>query len=429
MSNIMHKTTKAVRSYRDMMMEKPAPNRIKRMLIAVNGWCNSKCTFCNIWKYDKALALREEITLEELERNLFSAEALKDVLNIGITGGEPFLRRDIVELCNAMFRHFPHAHIGVVTNSIRYERVVDAAKRIAAANPGREFSIAISLDGYADTHDRVRGVPGNFERILKAVALLKEEAPSVLVGFSHTVTPDSMQDSLRCYELSRELGIGFMYRLAHDAPYLRNEGDEIWSPETLQRVRPIVEELNRRMLHDQGAGAKLGNTSYAQVAFYHQMMDYMENPRRTCECYSGTHSFLLAHDGTVHPCVTLPDAMGNVREQHFDDIWYSAQAERVRQPIAEWKCHCWTNCETEFSLARQPGSFGYSLGKNWGALLPGGNGAASRTVIPLEPQPPAAESSEEAPAAPPVPEIIPLEPAVAAGEHAPHEHEQRSTPQ
>lgn len=389
MSDIVEKAKVAIASYRELMFERPDTHRVKRMLITVNGWCNSKCTFCNIWQYDKALALREEVTLEEFERNLFKAESLRDVLDIGITGGEPFLRRDIVALISSMFRHFTRAHIGAVTNGIRYDRIVDAATQIVADNPGRAFSILVSLDGYGETHDQVRGVPGNFERILKTVTLLKEKVPAVLLGFSHTVTPTSMQDSLRCYELAHELDIGFMYRLAHESPYLRNEGTPIWTQETLATVKPIIEELNRRIVADQSPAARIGNTHYAQLAFYHEMMDYFEKPRRTCECYSGTHSFLLSHDGEVYPCINLAVSMGNIRHQHFDEIWHAPQAEQVRVPIAEWKCHCWTNCETEFSLARQKSVFLKGMRDNLISLFPDVPPQRKRALsptIPLEPR-------------------------------------------
>jgi Fe-coproporphyrin III synthase len=389
MSNTISKARATLRAYRELLFERPAPQRVKRFLFSVNGWCNSKCTFCNIWQYDKRKALGEEITLEELERNLFSAQALAGVLDIGITGGEPFLRRDLAALVRAMFAHFPRARIGAVTNGIRHERVVETAAQIAAESPGRTFSIALSLDGYGETHDRVRGVPGNFERVLTCVTQLRERAPAVQLGFSHTVTPVSMQDSLRCYELARELGVGFMYRLAHESPYLRNEGDPIWSPAALAEVRPIVAELNRRMLADQSPAARVGNTHYPQIAFYNRMMDYFEQPRRTSECYSGTHSFLLNHDGEIHPCINMPHSMGNVRRDHFDTLWFGAAADAVRAPIAAWECHCWTNCETEFSLARQAPAFVYGLQLNMASLLPGGRtqlpDAAAREVIPLVP--------------------------------------------
>ena len=116
-------------------------------------------------------------------------------------------------------------------------------------------------------------------------------------------------------------------------------------------------QLNRRIVADQGPLARLGNTGYARIAFYDKMVDYHSNPRRTFDCFSGTHSFFLAHDGEVYPCINLAESMGNVRRQKFDDIWFSAQASEVREPIAAWKCHCWTNCETELSLARRPSAF------------------------------------------------------------------------
>lgn len=364
MADLIDKTRAVAGSYRSLLLEEPSPHKIKRFLLAVNGWCNSKCTFCNIWQYDKRLALKEELTIDEMERHLFASPALQDVLNIGLTGGEPFLRRDIVELCNTLFRHFARAHIGVVTNAIRFERVVDAAAAITSANPGREFSVSVSLDGYGETHDRVRGVPGNFERVLKAIEGLRAQAPQTLIGFSHTVTPTNMDDSLKCFELAQELDVGFMYRMAHNSIYLRNDEIPIWSDESLRAVKPIVEELNRRMAGAQSTLARLGNTNYASMGFYNNMLDYFETPRRTFECYSGTHSCFIAHNGDVYPCINLDMPMGNIRDQPFDDLWFGQRADEVRAPIAEWKCHCWTNCETEFSLSRQKVVFWESAKQN-----------------------------------------------------------------
>jgi MoaA/NifB/PqqE/SkfB family radical SAM enzyme len=359
--------------YRELLFEQPAPNRVKRFLFAVNGWCNSRCTFCNIWKYDKALALREEITLEELERNLFRSPALAGVVDVGITGGEPFLRRDLVAVYASLCRHFPQAHIGAVTNGLPVDRVVATMSEVVGLHAGRSFSVLISLDGYGDTHDQVRGVPGNFARVLKLVDQLKATVPAVDLGFSHTITPTNVDGSLRCYELARDLGVGFMYRLAHEAPYLRNEGQPIWTPDRLAAVRPVVAELNRRLMADQSLAARLANIHYARNAFYDDLMSYFDAPRRTTPCYSGTHSFLLGHDGEVYPCISLPHSMGNLRRQSFDEIWYSERAGQVRTPIAAWQCHCWTNCETELSLARRPATFVRGIARNLRTLpvLPG----------------------------------------------------------
>lgn len=382
--DLLSKTRTAAGLYRELLLEQPAPNRVKRFLIAVNGWCNSRCTFCNIWKYDKALARSEEITLDELERNLFASPALAGVRDVGITGGEPFLRQDMAAVYHSLCRHFPAAHIGAVTNGLAIERVVGTLSEVTAAHPTRSFSLLISLDGYAETHDQVRGVPGNFAKVLTLIERLKAEVPAVVLGFSHTVTPTNSGDSLRCYELASELGIGFMYRLAHEAPYLRNEGLPIWSAESLAAVKPIVTELNARLLADQSLAARLANLHYARNAFYQDLMSYFEEPRRTAPCYSGTHSFLLAHNGDLFPCINLPNAIGNLRHQSFDDLWYSDKAEQVRQPIRDWQCHCWTNCETEFSLARRPETFMRGVGDSLRSL--GRRPASSPDSIPGAPR-------------------------------------------
>lgn len=371
MPGLLQKAQQTIGTYRELVVERPAPTRIKRFLLAVNGWCNSRCTFCNIWQYDKAQALREEITLDELERHLFTSPALAGVLTVGLTGGEPFLRRDIAAVCRSLYNHLPQAQISIVTNGLRPERIAATAAEIVQTHPGRGLAVAVSLDGYGPTHDTVRGVPGNFERVMRTVSLLKAQAPTVALGLSHTISPATMGDSVRCYELSRELGIGFIYRLAHESPYLRNEGAPIWSAADLAGVRPIVDTLNERILADQSGLVALSNLNYASLSFYQRTMDYVTAPRRLFDCYSGTHSFYVAHTGDVHACINLPSTFGNIRQTPFDQVWFGDRADAERRPIAAWQCHCWTNCETELSLARSRSAFIQSVGANLRSRLPG----------------------------------------------------------
>ncbi len=372
---ILAKTRTTLSNYRELILEPPSPSRIKRVLIAVNAHCNSKCTFCGIWKHDRAQALKEEWTLDELESHLLGSAALQGVWDIGLTGGEPFLRQDLAAVCRSLYRHMPRAGIGLVTNGLLPERISETAAEIARSNPGRALSVAVSLDGLEETHDRVRGVPGNFSRALKTVEALKSRAPGVEVGFSHTVTPTNGQDSLGCYELARKMGVGFFYRLAHESPYLGNMGARIWSPESLQAVKPLVSELNRRLLRDQSARARLANLHYASIAFNAGAIDYAQEPRRSFDCFSGTHSFFMAHTGDIFPCIFLTQSPGNIRQTRFDEMWLSPRAAEIRRSIAAWKCHCWTNCETELSLARRKSVFLSGMRDNTLSFIPNGREA------------------------------------------------------
>ncbi len=67
-----------------------------------NDICNSKCTMCNIWKNKQ----EKEVTYEDLKQ-IFTDSFYSEVTGVGITGGEPTLREDLVELFRACIDFLP----------------------------------------------------------------------------------------------------------------------------------------------------------------------------------------------------------------------------------------------------------------------------------------------------------------------------------
>ena len=70
---------------------------INNVTVAVNASCNSRCLMCNQWKG----AHTEEMTVSDF-KILFDRPEFRGVEYLNITGGEPFLRRDIAEIIEAV---------------------------------------------------------------------------------------------------------------------------------------------------------------------------------------------------------------------------------------------------------------------------------------------------------------------------------------
>ena len=86
-------------------------------VIAVTYRCDSRCNMCNIWKLEPG----PELAPEEYRR---LPRTLRDV---NITGGEPFLRDDIVDLVRVIDEHCNHPRIVISTNGFQRRRIVHAA--------------------------------------------------------------------------------------------------------------------------------------------------------------------------------------------------------------------------------------------------------------------------------------------------------------
>ena len=86
-------------------------------------------------------------------------------VSIVITGGEPLVRKDLEEVGLALYqREYPW---GMVTNGLYL-----TASRLQSLLEAGLHSITISLDGFADDHNWLRGHPESYERAMNAIRML-----------------------------------------------------------------------------------------------------------------------------------------------------------------------------------------------------------------------------------------------------------------
>ncbi len=197
-----------------------------------NDICNSRCEMCLIWKQK----LDAEISPEQLEQVL--AEPLfRGVLDIGVTGGEPTLRRDLPELFRVIARKTPRIRsASIITNAIREQEVESRVRECfeICRGAGIYFSVMVSLDGLGETHDAVRGRKGNFETALRLIERFRELGIPTSFGCTITTTNAAAADDLLDYAI--EHGLYGRFRVAefidrlYNAPqgeFIRNFTPEI----------------------------------------------------------------------------------------------------------------------------------------------------------------------------------------------------------
>ena len=147
--------------------------------------CNLRCAFCYT---DSPRHTLERST--DLSDDAWRA-VVDDVLQLGviegvITGGEPLLRR---ELALELAERLDAGGVAICFNTNGWFVDEAVADRLAALPL---LSVNISLDGATpEIHDRARGVPGSWRRVVRAIALLRERG--VVVRVTHVVTPDNEQ--------------------------------------------------------------------------------------------------------------------------------------------------------------------------------------------------------------------------------------------
>lgn len=306
--------------------------------------CNNVCYQCDLprpWYYRRRG--ESELSTDELIRIIDELAEL-GVAGINITGGEPSLRRDHLDLLSHIKRNGLNANLS--TNAF----TLVEPERVEALLATGVDSINISLDGArAETHDRLRGTPGSFARVARATELLiaarQKGRPSITYIF--VIGTDNHSELSDFIALSRARGVdsvGFMP--VFDVYRDREERSE----EQRRAMEEAVSHLREKKRN--GEDAFIDNTD-AYLSLFGAAWRGEPSP---LQCYAPYHHILIDSYGNVFPCA-LPfsngDApIGNVRSTPVGDFWRSEAYQRVRRQLDTCRA-CYWNCHTEANLLYQ----------------------------------------------------------------------------
>ena len=168
--------------------------------------CNLHCEFCYVGNLLNIEGeWREELPLKALAR----AFPQEDGFQISLTGGEIFMRKDIMEVLD-LFRTKGYACGYLTTNgTIISDERADALAELASTGFLRHISV--SIDGPKDLHDSARGLKGTFERTCAGLRRLQDAArrkgAPLRVGINTTVAHESLEALDQMVDVAEDLGV------------------------------------------------------------------------------------------------------------------------------------------------------------------------------------------------------------------------------
>lgn len=296
--------------------------------------CNGRCLMCDNWKRykDNPQKVQQELTLGDYEKFFSDNEYwLSELRHIGIAGGEPFLRTDLVDLMRLIRKYQPKVSLGLQTNGLSPERVGETIKEIIEFYP--QITLAVSLDGILTTHDKIRGVKGAYGKVLETISLAKNLGVKE-INSGMTITEDNFSEILKVKEVVEEQGAKFSCFLADSGEYYNTDKKSDLS----QKAR---ESIIKALKNFQG--------DY----YLDNLRLQMEGKRkRQLPCYSGWTSLVIDPYGEVRPCVLRSESFGNIKKQPLEEILAGEKAREIRKAVK--KCSCWSICEATTSAVVDP---------------------------------------------------------------------------
>jgi len=305
-----------------------------KILVNLTNRCNSRCSYCDIWKHDN---FEDEICLDNLI-SLFD-DMGDSLIWLALSGGEVTLVKYLDQMIlEAKKRCKNLSIISFTTNGLLPEKVLKIALDINKT--GLESIVTISLDGDEELHDKSRGVKGNYIKATNLYGMLKEHGVNVNYGI--TANGDNKEFIFNKYRSMRHQ--------IKAVTFVHNDG--IYGKENSVDSNKIAESLRHicqnYVLDSIAEIIELIHLKIS-VLFVQQKGEHNLIP---CEVIDT--SLHVMPNGDIHPCMYL-DAIGNIKKDHVQDLMTSDHVKTIKEKIKKDQCpHCWMNCYSPYSIMAHP---------------------------------------------------------------------------
>jgi len=321
------------------------------LILFITDHCNAKCGTCFYWQ---SLNHGESLKLDQVDR---ISDGVGELIWLDLSGGEPFLRKDIDQICHRFVRTNKVRFINIPTNAIQTSVIEKSIQNILSAKEQFRLNIAVSLDGIGETHDRIRGVPGNYKKALATIEALQNIRKSD-DRLALSVVTTLMRDNVKDVEQLLDLGLSEWKLDYHSVNVLRGQPmDPSLAPPSAEQYAQIAAlQLKQCRSYFRGrwglfSGAVATMGRYILNRYY---MRDIEGRPKDIACNAGNVSCVIDANCDVYFCELLKP-IGNLKSYDFDfeRLWYDFQAAELRQRVQNG-CHCTHECFQTKNLILTP---------------------------------------------------------------------------
>ena len=320
------------------------------LTFSVTNVCQSRCKTCRIWKYYLINPQKksEELAIWEIEEIFRS---MGHIYIFNISGGEPFLRQDLSEIVRLACEYLKPGIIHIPTNAIAVDlaeqMTLEILEVIQKYNPSIQLTVKPSLDHIGKEHDNIRGVQGNFEKVISLFHRLKNiksRFPNLHVELGTVISAWNAKDMDKITRFVAELRPdSYRNEIAEIRSEMFNMKDNISpDPEQYKRAVGLFSSQASKNMKNNSLFQKITNSF--RLTYYDLAVSILKEKRQVIPCYAGISNVHMSPYGDIWPCCTLgyEMSMGNVREYNYDfhTVWNSKKADKIRGYIKRGKCYC-----------------------------------------------------------------------------------------
>ncbi len=317
---------------------------------AVTCACQSNCKTCRVGdEYRKNPAkIKDQLNLNEIDK-IF--KSIGRVYFFNITGGEPFLREDILEIIDLACRYLKPKIIHIPTNALLPQVVYDKTKAIMnlikIRNLDIEVTVKPSIDGIGSKHDEIRGVVGNFDKLMCTIKLLKglsNEFCNFHLELGTVISVFNIDQLDEIENFVHSLSVeSYRNEIAENRSEFFNFNDRI-SPSVLvyeDLVKKFSEKIKLNICY-KNIFTRISEAF--RLVYYNLAVKILKEKKQVISCYAGISSIHLNFNGELWPCCVLgyKKSFGSLRDYdyNFNNLLRTDKAKKILKYIKDKKCYC-----------------------------------------------------------------------------------------
>ncbi|MGN6295733.1 MAG: radical SAM/SPASM domain-containing protein [Ginsengibacter sp.] len=317
------------------------------VILMPHSACNCRCVMCDIWKGNHNL---KQLTEPDIEGLMISLKKFR-TQQVLMSGGEALLNPNFFRFCEILNKE--KIKVSLLSTGL-------TLKKNASMLVGYVNDIIVSLDGDEETHDRIRNIPGAFQKMKEGIADVKRLNPDFKITGRTVIHQLNFRKWLTIIEAAKEIGLQQISFLPADVSSHAFNREIIWNEKRQHEILlsqndlPDLENIIEDLLISNSldfennfiaeSPQKIRNI-YSYYAAFYGLNDF---PFKRCN--APWVSTVIEADGNVRPCF-FHQSYGNIHNESLDQILNSDKAISFRKTLDMDKNEVCKKCVCYLNLA------------------------------------------------------------------------------
>ena len=322
-----------------------SPSKPTSLSLEVTQKCIARCIMCNIWKISRNTA---DLPMNDW-LDLLASPLLGGLRELDITGGEPFIREDLLDLIEgvALLKENKLKRlrsVAITTNGLLTQHVLETTPKMAdiLGKKGVDLVIVCAMDGVGAVHDQIRNVRdawGKVNRTIQGLREVRDSHMNLVLGLKATVLPQNVNELERITIYANENGL---FTIISPCIITENRYQNLDQRDKLTFSQAEIERVIQFYQRD-----------YFQWDFHRdRLLNYFRKGVMKKPCSAGFNYLFIRSGGDVYPCPLIKTKLGNFKKTAIEEMFISKKAYQFRRRVGRYK---------ECGLCTEPGLERYAL--------------------------------------------------------------------